>query len=301
MASQFQLGSRSHVAANRGPSGSAANSDSSHRGQGVFMLPSSRFTLLVAAAVVGLAGVSAARAGIIYQDTFNRTGSLNGSSPTIANTIDGGSSSATWTAPGWNTNGTQVVLGSGTSNVQGAASLPFTPQTGLIYTLSETVVWQNVPSTIQNGAWIALGFSGGNGYTGNQYNSLVNPSAWMLMRGYPTSSNQNSTFYGGGTSNVQAIGTDGGTTNIALVLNTQSSLWTLDWYVNGTSVRTATFTMNPTITTVSFGNNSYVNGNSNTLSAIQNFELSVPEPATLGLMSAGGIGILLVGRKRKQP
>ncbi len=262
------------------------------------MLPSSRFTLLAAAAVVGLAGVSAARAGIIYQDTFNRTGPLNGSSPTTVNAVDGGSSGATWTAPSWNTDGTEVVLGSGAANVEGAASLPFTPQAGFIYTISETTVWANVPTTgLQNGAWLALGYSASNGGGGKQYNQVVNPSAWMLMRSNPASNNENEAFFG---SPSTSIGTAGGTTDIALVLNTQSSHWTLDWYVNSTSVYTATFTTNPTISTVSFGNNGYSNGNSNTLSAIQNFTLSadVPEPAALGLLAIGGVALLL-GKRRK--
>ncbi len=74
MAGKFQLGSRSHVAANRGPSGLADNQKRSQREQKeFFMLPSSRFTLLAAAtaATLAMGCVSMASATVLWSDNFS--------------------------------------------------------------------------------------------------------------------------------------------------------------------------------------------------------------------------------------
>ncbi len=62
MASKFQLGSRSHVAANRGPSGLADSQKRSQREQKEFsMLVSARLTLVAAAVAASLGLASAAQ------------------------------------------------------------------------------------------------------------------------------------------------------------------------------------------------------------------------------------------------
>jgi PEP-CTERM motif len=80
--------------------------------------------------------VTSARAGIVFQDNFNRVGALNGSTPSI--TLGG-----TWTAPdGFNTDGEKVNAGPfGFSNFLSAAyvSMPVAITSGNIYTLSATM------------------------------------------------------------------------------------------------------------------------------------------------------------------
>jgi hypothetical protein len=89
---------------------------------------------ILAAVCVGLAvSLSAAQAQtIIYQDTFTRTGALNGSSPDIASGLDGGTNGATWTAAAdWTTNGSVASTTTLSSSLGSTTYLPFTPVVGV--------------------------------------------------------------------------------------------------------------------------------------------------------------------------
>lgn len=247
-------------------------------------------SLAVAAlTVVALTGLSGtASATTIYSDSFPGSSSspLNGTSPATDAT------GATWTAFSlWNADGSvNVPNNSGSVN----AYLPFTPTSGRVYTLT-----LGMDATSGNG-WLGLAFlSSGAGLTsGGGVPLYQNAAPWMADW---TSGNPNaaiSTFTGPGTGGVDNwdypySGT--GVQNLQMVLNTAGANWTVQFSDNGTALGSLyTYATNPTIGDVGLGT-SDVSGQ------VSNFSLTssaVPEPATLGLFGIGGIGLLLVGRKR---
>lgn len=63
---------------------------------------------------------------------------------------------------------------------------------------------------------------------------------------------------------------------LEIVLNTRNKTWTVEYFLNGTSIRSATFAVNPTINYVGFGR--YNQGTFK----VDNFELSVAVPEPTG-------------------
>ena len=253
------------------------------------MLCASRITLLAAAAAATLAlgCVSMASANIIYQDSFNRTGQLNTSTPP---TDSGG---ATWTA---GTSITTTTASGGyaslTSTTNSMAYLPFTPVSGNIYTLTASL--NPTPGTTTN--WLAIGFF-------PQDSSAVSsaPNAGASVMLLERDNRDSQVFNGDGTSvDGPTSPNNPGYTAWSIVLNTTQSNWTASFsevgVSGGTNFQTFTYggtNPNPTINTVGFG--------SDTMSGtVQDFTLanSVPEPATLGLMAASGLGLLLLKRRK---
>ena len=91
---------------------------------------------------------------VLYQDTFNRNGNLNGSTPTIENGSQG-----TWNAnAGWTTAATSGGQASPPSGGSTSALLPFTPAVNSLYTISTDV---NVTDGGSN--WFVLGFANAGG------------------------------------------------------------------------------------------------------------------------------------------
>ena len=257
---------------------------------------------LAVAAVAGLAGT--ASASIIYQDNFSGSSSnpLNATSPSVDAT------GATWTADtGWRADGSQTAADAAT-NGSSDAYLPFTPSSGNIYTLSATMS----PSLTSGSNWFALGFVGSfssatsttggavnngdgvNAWFADSGSGQLNAGPWLLMNsGWNGEDPNESYFPGPGASGaVDFTGKSGDT--VAIVLNTQSSAWTFQVFVNGTNVSPVIpFSSNPAITGVGLGQFAPAVG------SVSNFSLtSVPEPATLGLCAVGGLGLLLLKRRR---
>lgn len=224
---------------------------------------------------------------IIYADTFTRTGALLADVPDTRLGLYGGSASATWAGANFPLASDMVSA----ATVNGAATLPFVPETGRVYTLSVT------ENTLTGNGWLALGYSDGPGSSINSYHldvTLAFPKAWMLMIS-PTSGSNNQSFYGGGTNGVAngaPIGNAKGTHTISIVLDTNPALWTLDWKIDGVSKRTAAFAANPTISSISFGREAASTGTFDDFS----LTVDVPEPATLGLLGMGGL--LMLPRRR---
>ncbi|MHB1158558.1 MAG: PEP-CTERM sorting domain-containing protein [Phycisphaerales bacterium] len=239
--------------------------------------------LVAAVCLLGNIAASVRADVIIYADAFTRTGALLADVPDTRLGLYGGSASATWGGADFTLAGDKV----NETVLRGAATLPFVPEAGHVYTLSVTV---NV-TTPSGNPGLALGYSAGAGASGNEYYSVLTAQAWMLMRG-PTGG-PNKTWYGGGTANGLDIGSERGTRTISIVLDTNPALWTLDWKVDGVSQRTAAFTTNPTISSVSFGRNDGAAG------TFDDFALTVdvPEPATLGLLTLGGL--MMVNRCKR--
>ena len=304
------------------PSRSAGNSIRSHREQKEFFMFSKVFpsrrgshssSHAAKAAIAGttlvMLGMTAGTvsAGTIYQDSFTGSatlGTLNGKMPNMVDT-----NNAKWTANssssyGWSDSGYDIT----TVNDIGAenAYLPFTPIAGQIYTLSAgldmTAEGLNPNNTYAASTfWMGLGFLSSPGVVGGWTNSGAAASPWVLS-GYQGANNV--VFTGPGTGGGQGFstGTTSGVNDYSIVLNTGSSLWTYQVYLTNSantnllvgSSSSAPFSSNPNITAVGFENGLGV-------AQVSNFSLTdvaVPEPATLGLLAVGGLGLLLLKRRK---
>ncbi len=244
--------------------------------------------LLATAALAGLAALPALAATTIYSETFSSpwegpsndgTDPLNGTTPTVTLGTN------TWAASDWRENGTAPT--STSTNDDDSAFLAFTPTGGAIYTLSATLTQ---PSGGSGTGWAAIGFTGGNATTASFFNNSAAP--WMLWRPSSASAaNEVTTFLGTGTGGGASEGAFTGTATFDIVLNTEATAWTAEWFVNGTSVRTETYGTNPTITHIGLGRE---NGQSSDFS---NFSLTqIPEPSSALL---GGLGMLALLRRRR--
>ncbi len=248
---------------------------------------------LASMAFVGLAGT--ASASVIYQDNFSGSSNtpLNGAAPTT------GPAGVTWVAgSGWYDNGTETSSGAGNSN----AYLPYTVTAGQVYTLSAGLNPDNV-----SGNWFGLGFISSTPSTGVSYwfagsgGGYLNAGPWLLVTGTrgDTSGNEGNYNPGPGHSGgYTSFATTSGVQNVAIVLNTTAANWTFQVFNNSSAVGpVVTLASNPSIVGVALGDN----GNPMANGTVSDFSLTtsaVPEPATLGLILVGGLGLLLIGRKR---
>ena len=264
-------------------------------------------TALAAVALAGLAGTASAStvaASTVYSESFggSATGPLVGTAPTV----DHGTSptwinqySSSTTSEDWTANGT--ITGSVDSNGNGAlevAALNLTPVSGHIYTLSANLLPTGyIANNNAHDGFVAVGFisSGGPPF-------FAGEGPWMLSEFTGTTSAPANTvqgFFGPGTSNGYTVTPNPaamGDTSM-VVLNTTQSQWVGTEYYNNVQVGAWGYAAgaNPTgITQVAIG----VNGMS---ASVTNFSLTdqaVPEPATLGLVAVGGLGLLLLKRRK---
>jgi len=142
----------------------------------------------VAALAVTLAVAGTAQATTIYSDTLLGSGSaLHATTVDSSLTFAGGTAGATWTAAG---SYNQTATGTfGTDTATQGAYLPFTPQTGHVYTLTATLEYLGGGGT----NWAALGFQTQASLTSSQFHDAAGSAyAWTLVRkaggGSPSSS-----------------------------------------------------------------------------------------------------------------
>jgi hypothetical protein len=259
--------------------------------------PFSRFATLVFA--IDCAQSSLQATTVIYADDFSGSGSLGlqGQELDTASGLAGGTSGATWTAgTAWKADGSK---GNGTAN----AFLAFTPQTGLVYTLSMDNVTVNTTTT----EWLAGGFlTGGVGTNTNLYDAAA---PWMLIRGKVRSGDGGTDGANDVDNNVHAYGsnllygegsnetlTSPFTGNFDIVLDTTGSFWKAEWFFNGVSFHTldfATVGTNPSITSVGIG------GYASATGSVGSFSLTcVPEPT--GALAGALLGAGMLRRKRSR-
>jgi hypothetical protein len=231
-----------------------------------------------------LAVMSTAQAVVIYSDDFSGSApaDLNGTVPDIrpgSETWLAGSGATAWRADG-------SVAGGGDAN----AFLPFSPESGKTYTLS---VDANPTSPVDSSNWFALGFSETTSVGGGFYNS-INATGWMLLR----VNRGVQTFLGFNTTSGVTHSTAGtGVVKLEVVLDTTESAWTVEWFVDNTSIRSVSYTANPTINYVTFGRLFDASG------TVDNFSLSVsavPEPASYALVLGGVVTGVIALRRRRQ-
>ena len=236
--------------------------------------------LIAAFAVVA----GTANAAVIYSDSFNRTDEdLNGDAPDTAPGAE------TWNAYNWETNGTVLTQISDGDPHHGVATLPFTPDTGKVYTLKATID----VTTDASGRFYGFGFTEDRTTTSVQPAFLIEEqdSRW---RAYVNQDVGGNTTTGSGDPGDGAV-------DYAIELDTNPALWTVNFFVDGSEVASSSFTENPTINYVEIQNWAGNFDGSEVLDSVDNFELSdnviIPEPASLALLGLGGL--LIAGRRRR--
>jgi hypothetical protein len=189
----------------------------------------------------------------IYSQTFAASPPIVGTTSTTG----GG----TWA-------GSNIIdLNGNTTGVDGAVSLPFTPQSGFVYELTATI-----DVTAANGSWVGVGFLESN----NAYGFFGAPTTPTALR---TSGWQ--TFAGPGANYTQ-------TSNEVLIrLDTTGAQWTVAMFQGGIQMgSTFTYATNPTINHVGFVSEGTAVGS---VSAFQLTAVSnSPTFATWASTNAGG-------------
>jgi hypothetical protein len=233
---------------------------------------------MLALAVVGvLSMVPVVKAApiTVISDTFTRGTlesplALNGSSPDIG--------AGTWTASAELT--TDGTTASNPSLTATSASLPFSTSYGAgEYRLS---VQMMVADT--DGEWVRLGFTTTNsGNPGIIWQLIRRVEGDNQFRGDQTAGDN----FGGGNTGLAPVGTPN---LIEIVLDTAPAQWTIQSFINGNPSALHTFTINPVITGVFLGGD-------RPAGVFDNLLVTAPEPASLGLLAAGGV-IALARRRR---
>jgi hypothetical protein len=226
-----------------------------------------------------------AQATVIYSDTFDRTGALDG---TVPSPTDQGTD--TWAASDWTT-------AAGTANTAdiGAALLPLDVTSGHIYSVSANL-------TVTSGSWIGLGFAQSETTT-DGFNVGNDEGPWILLS--PPTGDGLDAVPGPSADNIFSVGTGGQGDLYKVVLNTEATDWVATFYDGTTKVGTYTYGVmgaspNPTADSyVGFGVYAYTGA---TPASVSNFMVtaeSTPEPTTWALLLLGASALIFVLRTRR--
>lgn len=256
---------------------------------------------LAGMALLTCCSMGRAQTQTIYHNDFTTGGGsgIGGTAPTLSYSIAGGSSSATWNVV--SNSATAFMHTDGTVGAnQNSVLLPFTPQSGYLYTLSATITFTGAP-----GNWVSLGFSQFNpvnSATPRFADSAVTGYDWMIAN---DAAGNNEQFFAGprGTPSAGIGGSQGllsgsGTFTLTLDLNTMGAQWSIASFIDGVQLGTNfVYSANPTITAVGLGQN--------TLSAPGNLRWDtldltaspVPEPSVWALAGVGAAMLALLRKK----
>lgn len=221
-------------------------------------------TKLLLSAMMMAAGCSMAGAqDLIYSNSFNgQTVTLNGTAPTVANSVAGGVNNAVWICTYTNNAvpGAGTVYADGTiATNQGCALLPFTPQSGAVYYLSGSIT---VPSPMPS--QVEIGFT----EYDTQEHALAtvrfndnppNGYAWMFNR-----EGANDNFFAGPKTSVETGSANlmpgAGTYTWEVILNTLGAKWTTSAFINGVQLGTnVVYSANPPIAYCGIGQATFIN------------------------------------------
>lgn len=241
-------------------------------------------TTVLTACVLTLVATTAS-ATTIYEHSFSGsdTDALDGVGVEL-----GTGAGTLWTAEAaWFADGHVEVGVDGFDNAN--AYLPFTPADGNVYTLTSTLT-----AAGDTANFMTLSFMN-NPTVDTLSTDLGGP--WMLKRGP-----------GGGLDNeVYSVtefltglvnhGPFAGATELSMALDTRPTQWTVEYFINGASVRgPEAFATNPTITHV--GVTRYVNP---VTGAVSSFSLTaVPEPSTFAIAGVAVAIVAVIGRSRNR-
>jgi len=212
-------------------------------------------------------GCSPGSAQIIYSNNFALGGAVNlaGTAPTTATNFAGGSSSATWNdVLGVNDTGSLSANGIDATTLGDSWLLPFNPQAGYIYTLTVSLTFTNDPGS--GDGWVGAGFARrdsvnvpvGDGRFADAANGAPDGYDWIIF----TESTGGVQYFSGPKGSIPQIYAENplaiGPQTLAsqVILNTESSRWTITAYVNGVQMgNTYTYTNLPPIGAVGLTQN----------------------------------------------
>jgi hypothetical protein len=279
-------------------------------------MPGTKFgrrELFVGASLLGLFGAGmTAQGATLVSDNFDNLASganINGRTPTT--TLNG----ATWIT------GTSTFLGNGSGGLSadstktqsayvdiGTGYLSSNPG---VYDLSLDIT---NPSGVAGSSWIGFGLApdiATGGVNPGQNLATASAAPWLLFR----VNGQEIVFQGPGNSGVAAYTSNSGVVSTGtahtfrIQLDTTGANWTLNSYLDGNQLdlnagsatsSTYTYATNPT-TSHYVALSTGVNG-AGGVGTVDNLVLTgpvpVPEPGTIGLLGAAGVGLLARRRRR---
>lgn len=196
-------------------------------------------------------------ATLIYSNLFNGpAATVNGNVPTVANSILGGTNTATWNVVSNNVAAGMYLFQNGTVGTGlGTSLLPFKPQTNYVYTLTASVTLPSMAA----GKWINIGFGANDpvNTTGARFgDTSINGNPWM----YITEGSGGEVFFPTRATSIVGVAPltpTPGTYTVSLVLDTTANTttnWITAAFVNNSQVATNyIYSANPTISSFGVG------------------------------------------------